>query len=82
MGAQPSRFGPFQDSVSFKPDKTSQSLNKKIKNIHVDESMFPEAGLFVIGTECNPAFSFILPLISPYRRRKLFPRRPQACLSF
>jgi len=51
MGAQPSRFGPFQDSVSFKPDKTSQSLNKKIKNIHVDESMFPESGLFVIGTE-------------------------------
>lgn len=59
MGHQQSRFGPFQDSVSFKPDKTSQSLNKKIKNIHVDESMFPEAGLFVIGTECNTALYFL-----------------------
>ena len=53
MGAHPSKFGPFQDSLSFKPDKVNQSLSKKIKGLHIDETQFPDSGVFVIGTECN-----------------------------
>lgn len=52
MGGTPSKTGDFQDTVSFKPDKVAQSVSKKIKGLHVDETMLPNAGIFVVGTEC------------------------------
>lgn len=52
MGGTTSKFGPFEDSVSFKPDQINKSVVKKIKGLHIDEDLFPQAGVFVVGTEC------------------------------
>lgn len=52
MGGSASKPGDFQDSVSFKPDKVAISASKKIKGLHIDETMLPNAGIFVVGTEC------------------------------
>lgn len=56
MGGNSSKPGPFSDSISFRPDKISQSASKEIKAIYIDEMAFPLSGLYVIGTECISFF--------------------------
>ena len=56
MGGNTSKFGAFKDSISFKSEKLGQSATKKIKGIYLDETLLPDAGIFVVGTECNSLF--------------------------
>ena len=53
MGTHLSKTASSSDSVSFKPDKIGKSPSTEIKAIYTDELLFPQSGLYVVGTECK-----------------------------
>jgi hypothetical protein len=51
MGNSPDTTKPNQ-SDTFLCEKISESANKQIKGIHVDDSQLPNTGIIVVGFEC------------------------------
>ena len=63
MGTNLSKGKISADSVSFKPDKIKKSPTAEIKAIYADEMLFPQSGLYIVGTECINCDQSILILV-------------------
>jgi hypothetical protein len=49
--------GNLGESLSFTCDKIGESANKRVLGVYIDDSLLPNAGIVVVGMECNIDFS-------------------------